>query len=197
MYGNNTLNGKFRARFSIVLIIMLVGALNFLCIIAESQNAPSNSIYYIESDFILWRDNEKAIDPNFTIHLIYNNYTVNNSFTYYIRLNNNIYNGTANFNYSQPIKMNDRDIISIFEIKINNQTLANFRNIRIIGGVDQSGISRAVSQYTISLSPFQWTLKGRNIFYSVIVGGILCVLISYRLVLRYRKKHGVKIIKDE
>lgn len=177
-----------------VIFLMIVMGFNYFGFSANAKPITISN-FYIESRFILWDDNEKMIDNDFTIHLYYINESNNNTGFYKVIINNDIYNDTFNTYSFINIHMNNNDIINIFKIEINNETLLDIKNIQIISGIDGHGIKRTVSQYVISLSPFEWTAKERNIFLSFIVSTIISMVMAFRLLKYYRKKNGVKIIK--
>lgn len=173
--------------------------LNCLSFLAIGEFPNDTSTYYIETDFILWRGNEKMIDTNFTIHLYYiniernsNNISYNN--TYSIEINNDIREGNLSFYKNETFGFPDKTIIFKFKISIGNKTLLDEKNVYVIGDVDSFSVKRSLDEYTINLSPFQWGLKEKNIVYSVITSAILSIFISYVATKYYRKKYGVKKI---
>jgi len=195
MIGNNTHKRTLRnGKMTALIIIMLVLGLNIFCIIANAENPNTSTHIFIESRFKLWDSNEKMIDENFQIHIVYTNISHNNTFSYYIQINNEIYNGTTNYYYFLDIHLNNGENINTLLIKINNETALHETNIKIIGGVSGSGIKRSIEPFTISLSPFQWNLAERNIFYSVIIGAIISIFFGFRIVKFYRAKNGIHII---
>lgn len=200
MIGNNTIRLKLKARkmkvYPVIFIfLMLVLGSNFLCIIAIGENPETSTHFFIESRFKLWDSSEKMIGESFIIHLLYYNNSNNNTFSYYIQINNEIYNGTENYYLSQEIRLNNGDIINTLTIKINGETVLSESNIRVIGGVSSAGIKRSIESFTISLSPFLWTLKERNIAFSVLTSGIIGVLLGFPIIKIYRSKNGITEIK--
>lgn len=200
MYGNNTIRRLLKARnmkvYPVILIIlMLVLGSNVFSIIAISENPETSTHFFIESRFKLWDLNEKMIGESFVIHLLYYNNSNNNTFTYYIQINNDIYNGTDNYYYSQNIRFNNGDTISLLTIQINNETVFSVTDIKVVGGVSGAGIKRSIEAFTISLSPLLWTLKERNIAFSVLTSGIIGILLGFPLIKIYRSKNGITEIK--
>lgn len=135
------------------------------------------------------------IDDSFTIELYYINQSCNNSCYYHIQIDYEIYNGTMQSYKSMNFNYTNGKIISIILIKINNETILRANNIRVISNVNANGIKRTVSEYTINLSPFEWSKKEWNIFYSLVVSCFISMGISYRGLKYYRKKNGIKIIR--
>lgn len=199
MYGNNTISkGKHLTKsVSLIFIMVIVVSTVFSVIAVKNVTAiTSQSSFHIESRFILWDDYEKMIDNEFSIHLYYINQSYNNTFTYSIIINYDLYEGINNTHHIQNISLSNNDVISYMEIKINNETLLKAYNIRIVSGVSSSGIKRSLSDFTISLSPFEWNAKERNIFYSVIVGALISLFLSFSIVKSYRMKYGIRIVED-
>ena len=149
----------------------------------------------LTSRFILWDANEKMIDTNFDIHILYFNSTNNNTANYEINIDNNIYTGiVVNYTYIH-IQLNNTEKINSIIININNNTVFSEKNIHVISGISFDSVRRAVSEFLISLNPFEWSAKEWNIFFSVIVASLIMLPISLRLVKYYKKKHGVRVIK--
>ena len=132
------------------------------------------------------------IDANFTIHLInYNNTTIN---SYSIKVNNDIREGIFNKSHKEIYLINDTKIYEMLII-INNETVLNVDSILIVSGITHDNIKRIKEPYTINLNPAEWTAKEWNIVFGLIIGAILMLIFSYRLVKRIRKKYGVKTIR--
>lgn len=184
-------NSNFK-RIMVIFLMMVLG-LNYF---GFSTIAMPNTIshYNIKSRFILWDENEKMIDNNFTIELFYFNVSNNHTAFYKIQIDNLIYNDTFQVNKNIEIGLENNYNIQKFVIQIDNKTLLDENNIKVISGVTKNSVNRGVSQFTINLSPFQWTVKERNIFYSILTSSLLCIFISFRLLKYYRKKNGIKII---
>lgn len=198
MNGNKVKFGDLKSKYNqlAIIIIMAVLCLNIFSIIAVAENPETATIFYIESRFKLWDNTEKMLDESFTIHLIYYNNSNNNTYSYYIQINNDIYKNTTQYHTIIPIHLNNGQIINIFIIKINNETILSESNIRIIGGVSGDGIKRSIEPYTISLSPLQWNNVERNIAFSVVFSGVLSIFLGFRLVKFYRSKNGITIKGD-
>lgn len=199
MLGNNTRFKIRRMKGKIAVIFIMVFALSNVFSVIAFKNVNANtsiSDYFIESRFMLWDSNEKMLDENFNIHIFYINETNNNTFHYYIRIDNDIYTNVTTYHYNVSIHKNSRDIINVLEIRINNETILFANNIKILSGVSESGIRRSVSDYLISLSPFEISSKLKNVFYSSIVGAILGLFLAFRIIKKYRAKYGMIIIED-
>lgn len=173
---------------TISLIVALLG-LPFGHAIAQTIN-PDNFIF-IESRFRLWDENEKMIDNNFNIIII--NTELNKTVYYEIQINADIMTGVFSRNITIPIYTNETMIA--LSIRLDNHTALSVSGISIIGNVNYQQITSIQHDNLISLNPLTWSKKERNIFYSVIVAGLISVLISYLSVMRYRKLKGVMEIK--
>lgn len=198
MYGNKAKFKDLKSKYNrmLIIIIMAVLWLNIFSIIAVAENPETATTYFIESRFKLWDNSEKMLDENFNIHILYYNNSNNNTYSYYIQINNDIYRNITQYHTIIPIHLNNGQMINTFIIKVNNETILSETNIRIIGGVSGSGIKRSIEPYTISLSPLQWTNVERNIFSSVIIAGIMSIFLGFRLVKFYRSKNGIRIKGD-
>lgn len=179
----------------VVMVIMGMGISNlFLGVSAQSYITDSPHIF-IESRFKLWDLNEKMLDKDFNITILYYNQSNNNSFNYKITLDENIYTGNSTYYYSQNFTIDNTDILFKMEIEINNITYLSETGILITSGITQSKIQNSGEPFTINLNPAEWSKKEWNIFFSLMFAGILGMIISYKLVKRIRKKHGVKTIQ--
>ena len=149
----------------------------------------------LTSRFILWDEEEKMIDNNFEIHILYFNYTNNNTGNYEITIDNEKFEGIV-INYTSiPIYINNSDKINSIIIKVNNNTVYTVSNIYIIKGVSGKSVWKGISEFLISLNPFEWSAKEWNIFFSVVIASLISLPISLRFVKYYKKKHGVRVIK--
>lgn len=159
---------------------------------AISEPVDNNTILiFIESRFRLWDENEKMMDNNFTISFFAINQSVNN--TYKITINQDIITGNFTGYYTRQFETND-SVISI-HIEINDIPLLTISNIKIVSNITAGGISQIGEPFKISLSPFDWNKKQWNIFYSVVIAAVISVIVSYLLIMRYRKINGVMEIK--
>lgn len=183
---------------SIILILMII--ISGILIPVVKGNDVFRS-YHIDSEFMLWKDTEKMINSNFTVSLYYYydniNLNISNSnISYIIRVDNDIRTGNFTHNVKEFFNVSNGYTIRIFDIKINNETLLTANNIYVISGMTGDSIKRSFSQFLISLSPYEWTSKERNVFYAIITASLLSIVISYRGLKRYRKTHGIKIKGD-
>ena len=154
------------------------------------ESKTSDTIIIIDSTFKLWNINEKALDKNFTVNIWLPGASNNSINNYIIRIDNNVTNGSFNNHFSQSFLVNV-SIIKIIEITVNNKSELVATNIRVISGVTQNQIDRGSSPFTISLLPSQWNKREWRIFFSIMVSSLICSLIAYRLVIKYRKARGV------
>lgn len=161
--------------------------------IASESNTDTKIL--LTSRFILWDTNEKMIDPNFDIHILYFNYTNNNTANYEIIIDNEKWDGIV-INYTTVhIYINNSDKINSIIININNNTVYTVNDIVVITGLSGNNVFRAVSEFLISLNPFEWSSKEWNIFFGVVIASLLTLPISLRFVKYYKKKFGVTVIK--
>lgn len=171
---------------TIIINMGLLGLMNFRAV-AVVPNSPTT---FLTSKFYFNDGKEILIDKNFTIHMLNYNYSY-----YEIEIDELYFNGTF-FNYeTKNIILENRELILRIIVKINNETSLTYTNIIIMEGLSASGIQRSTSPFTINLSPFEWNKKEWNIFWAVITASLIGILISYRLVLRYRKVRGIRELK--
>ena len=174
---------------------MLVAVLNFNSIVsAQELNNAETSTFFIDSRFKLWDENEKMLDSNFNITIFYLNSSSNNTAYYKIDIDNTINEGFFT-NYTKLQFNINESIIHYLKIYINNETVLHETNIIITNQVSKSLIDYANNQWTINLSPFEWTQKERNIFLSVVIGALLCLLIAYRITVKFKKSKGITTYK--
>lgn len=158
-------------------------------------NAP-DTLYFIQSRFMLWDTYEKMIDSNFTITLVNTNLTsVNNS--YKILLNDLAYEGVFNQSVSVNFDLNaSYSKIHSMSLFVNDVKLAEFYDIVISRGINQNTINQGSALANlISMSPLEWSQAEWSVFFAVVCGGLFAVLIAYRLVTKYRTARGVRVIK--
>lgn len=176
-------------------VLAIIIALSGVCIMVSpvfhaQESKTSDTIIIIDSTFKLWNINEKALDKNFTVNIWLPGASNNSINNYIIRIDNNVTNGSFNNHFSQSFLVNV-SIIKIIEITVNNKSELVATNIRVISGVTQNQIDRGSSPFTISLLPSQWNKREWRIFFSIMVSSLICSLIAYRLVIKYRKARGV------
>jgi len=177
----------------VILIGMLVlGSINFNTI---ADNPDSNTKIILSSRFILWDINEKMIDNDFDINIFYFNKTNNNTAYYNIKVDELNFNGTFENFISISINLTNKEIINIIEVSINNITVFNQHYIIVMEGITGSSVKRGISEFLISLNPFEWQAKEYNIFGSVLVASLIGVFISLKTVKYYRNKKGVSEVK--
>lgn len=176
-------------------LIIGLGISNFSLLVSADSNFADSPEIFINSRFKLWDENEKMLDKNFSITIIFLNESLNNSFEYSIKIDNNNINGSNEKSVTEYFDMNNTNIILILQIFVNNEIIFEAENIILTSGVNQNTINTGLSPYVISLNPSDWKSLERNIFISAIIGGLFSILISYRLVKRIRKSHGVKTIR--
>lgn len=149
----------------------------------------------LTSRFILWDTNEKMIDNKFSIEITNFNISNNFNFSYRITVNDNVRSGTDQYYHIEDYNINDTDIINNIEIIVNNVSVFNAHNIVIITDFSGNRISPKPYDYSDWINPFTWNRQKWQIFFAVITGSIISILISFRIVKRYRKYKGVKEIK--
>lgn len=197
LYGDNM---KYKMRiqniFKYILVVMVITGMGigdtFFIVSALNSDIANSPSIFIDSRFKLWDSNEKMLDKNFNITIIYVN---ESGFYYNIIINENNYSGMANLSYTNSFWLNETDIITLLEIQINNNTIFKENNIIITSGITQSVIDTGLSPFTINLKPSEWTQKEWNIFWSIFLGSILSFYIAFRIIKKYRKLHGVKVIE--
>ena len=174
-----------------IVIIILLSGLG----INVNANPISDSKVILTSRFILWDKYEKMIDNNFTLHLFYNNNTINNTAYYNITLDEYYYSGFIDTYKSFDFNFSNREIIMKITVKIENQTVFSANEIIIVEGITQSHVKRGISEFLISLNPLEWKSKEWNIFYAVIIASLISIVIALRMVRYYKIKKGVTEIK--
>ena len=181
----------------LIVFLMIVSGFNSSSVVSQDILEYPEAITIISSRFMLWDSNEKLIDPQFSINMFNLNQSVNSTVYYEITINDNITIGTFNINHTINYDVSDTDteIIFIMTVKLNNITSLEADNIIIIDGFNSSGISSNREPFLVSFTPWGWSAKEWNIFFAVIVGGLVSSLVSFRLVKRYRKYSGFKVIK--
>lgn len=182
-----------------LVMVMLIGLLVFSSINfsfnAIADNLDSDTKIILSSRFILWDKNEKMIDNNFNINIIYYNITNNHTTNYDISVDELKYNGTFQYFISIPINLTNKEVINSIIVIVNNKTVFNINYIIIMRGITGNSVKRGISEFLISLNPFEWEAKEYNIFFGVIVASLISVFISLRTVKHYRKKKGVSEVK--
>lgn len=177
-----------------IMVIMGMGISNLFLVVSAINITDSPQIY-IDSRLKLWDINEKMLDKNFNITIIYLNESNNNSFNYKITVNNLIYEGNSTLYHLQNFTITDTDIIFKFQVIINNITYLDESEIIITSGVNGSDIVNAGKPFTINLKPSEWNALEWNIFFALVFAGIIGMFITYRLIKRIRKKNGVNTIQ--
>jgi hypothetical protein len=160
-----------------------------------ASDSDSDTKILLTSRFILWDTNEKMIDPEFKIHIVYQNETYNNTGYYKITINQDTYNGTVNNFTTVHILLNNTEVINQLSVSINNHTVYTVNYIVVISGVSKSNVRRSVSEWLISLNPLEWRSKEWNIFFAVIVASFITVPLALRYAKVYRKRKGVVEVK--
>lgn len=192
------MNNKRKQRIYLVITMMIImgmGFGNLILDVSASNIMPESPHIYIDSRMKLWDTNEKMLDKDFNITIIYINETTNNSFNYYIKINNNEYSGIANLTYFKNFTIINTDLLTHFEIKINNITYIKETGIIITSGITQDSIRNAGTPFTLNLKPSEWSKMEWNIFFALIFSGVIGMIITYRLIKRIRKKSGVRTIR--
>lgn len=179
-----------------VLSVALVLGSAFIVGLADGQTMESEGTAkaFITSRFILWDTNEKMIDTDFYIDMIYFNSSDNHSANFEIILAENYYYGTFIYNRTMNFTLTDGTVFNL-EVNINNETVLSGQHIIVVSGVNEGGIRIGHDPFTINLLPSQWRELEWNIFFSSITAFIIGVPISYRLVKRYRRVKGVREVK--
>lgn len=185
--------------FGMVMIILMASGFAMHGFMVSGQTLHDNSdatiFIDLESNFKLWNQDEKMLNPDFNITLVYYNIDNNHSCYYEIIIDDTISNGMMNFSQFHNYSIIDRQNIGLMEIRINNETIFNARNIILVDGINADTISSASKPFTINLKPSEWTEKEWNIFWSLVVSSLFALAISYLSVRHYRKKHGMVEIK--
>lgn len=177
-----------------IMIIIGMGISNLFLVVSAINIADSPEIF-IDSRLKLWDNNEKMLDKNFNITIIYLNESNNNSFNYEININDLSYKGNSTMYYLQNITISDTDFIFKFQVIINNITYLDESGIIITSGIQSSDIINAGKPFTINLRPSEWNSKEWNIFFGLAFSGLMGLPISYKLVKRIRKKNGINTIR--
>ena len=177
-----------------IALIFGIGLGNCFFVVSAQNTFPDSPKIFLQSDFILWRDNEKMMDSNFTINIVYfGNNTENNTEnnTYLIQINNNEYQGTFNNFYSKNFLLKNESVIFNLKISVNEEIIMEETNIILVDGIDASSIiEKPPIDYSNWLNPIEWNKKQWNIFFAIVLSAIFSSFIAYRLVKRYRKTHG-------
>ena len=197
MTERRTIEPTYRLKSAMLLIVflMIASGLNSSRVVSQDILESPEAIAIISSRFMLWDISEKMLDPQFTINMFNLNQSVNSSVYYEITINNNMRNGTFYSNHTINYDINYTEIIFLMTIKLNNITTLEAENIRLIDGLDGTHISTSREPFFLSFTPWEWTAKERNIFFAVLISGLVSSLVSFRLVKRYRKYSGYKVIK--
>lgn len=184
-----------KSYFSIGIILMLVAVSIFGNFVSAQANPNiATSTIFIDSRFKLWDTNEKMLDAQFNITIVYFNSSSNNSAYYKIDVDNNISEGYFKNSTKKQYFIN-QTMIHYLKIFINNKTVYETTNIIITNQISKSLIDYANNQWTINLSPFEWTQKERNIFSAAVIGALMCLLIAYRITTKYKKSKGIQTFK--
>lgn len=183
---------KYRT-VSILIVLMLLGV-SIGGVSAQSNFTPDSTIFIIESRFKLWDNDEKMLDKNFSISLINLNNSKNESY-YSIQINENIETGIFNLSVKKYYELNETDLIYSLIIIVDNKTLIDETDIILISGVNKHWITSIPEIFKIALTPSQWTHKQWNIFYAIVFSSLFSLMIGYRINKKWRKNHGVKVIK--
>jgi hypothetical protein len=177
---------------TLLMIILAIGYNNLKSVAGQSI---VDSQILITSRFILWDENEKMIDTKFNINIIYLNQINNNTAYYNITIDNDYYSGIVDKFISIPINASNKSNIGLIMIKVNNETVFTENNIQVLTGVSGKSVSRGLSEYLISLNPFEWRTKEFSIFYGLLVSFFLSIFFAYNLAKYYKKRKGVSEIK--
>jgi len=178
-----------------IMVIMGMGISNIFFVVSAQINFADSPQIYIDSRLKLWDSSEKMLDKKFNITIINFNESTNNTFNYYIKVNNLEYFGISNLSYLQNFTIINTDILHTFIIKVNNKTYIDESGIVITSGITQDSIIDAGKPFTLNLKPSEWTKKEWNIFFALVFSGIIGMVITYRLIKRIRKKNGVNTIQ--
>lgn len=191
--GVNMYNRRLPVIVLSVVLVMGLSFLGFSGMVASEPNSDSKII--LTSRFILWDLHEKMIDDSFVIHIIYQNYSNNHTTTYSIDIDELHYNNSFQYYTTVPINLTNKEIINSIVIQVNNITVLNERTIIIMSGITGNAVIRGISEFLISLNPFEWQAKEYNIFFGVLVASLISIFISLKTVKHYRKKKGVSEVK--
>ncbi len=177
-------------------LIILSGAGIMLIPIVLAQELPDpGTIILVDSPFKLWNSQEKALDKNFSVVIFMPIASNNSTNNYIIRVNNNYTNGSFGNYHRQSYLLVNVSKIEVLEVTVNNQSQLLAFNVRVMSGITQSQIDQGGKPYMISLLPTEWTRREWGIFWSIIASALICCLIAYRMVMRYRKARGVIELK--
>lgn len=186
---------KWRLPVIVLSVVLVMGLLlvGFSGMVASEPINDSKII--LTSRFILWDSQEKMIDKSFVIHIVYHNYSNNHTATYNIDIDELHYNNSFTYYTTIPINLTNKEIINSIVIQVNNITVFNEHYIIIMEGITGNSVKRGISEFLISLNPFEWQAKEYNIFFGVIVASLISVFIALKSVKHYRKKKGVSEVK--
>ena len=179
----------------LTLVIMLSIGFNMVMVmgVAGQPIDSTHSFIFIESRFILWDEYEKMLDSNFIINIIYLNSTDNNTASYHVTVDGQEWSGTLQTNVSINVTVT-QEVISLIEVKVNNETQLKVHGVIIMEGVSGSGIRRGRTLHFIEMLPTEWKAYQWNEFFAVSTGVLLAIVFGYRLMKRFRMKQGgVKI----
>lgn len=185
-----------RRQFIICVLVIMLIVVSIFGDFVSAQANPNTTIstVFIDSRFKLWDETEKLLDENFNITIFYLNSSSNNTGYYKIDIDSQISEGIFT-NYIKKEYLINETFIHYLRIYVNNQTILEAYNIIITNQISKSLIDYANSQWTINLSPFEWTKKEQNVFFAGVIGAILCLVISYRITTKYKKSKGIKTYK--
>jgi hypothetical protein len=160
---------------------------------AAQLDKPAKSI--ITARFILWDTQEKMIDNDFQIHLFTYNASSNYSSSYVIKINEQVMTGNFTFNTTVDISLTNTEIISLFQIYIDDVLIMQAENIIVIKGITGAGIKQSATAFLIELNPLEWSRQKWSIFWAMMTAFIFAIYPSYKIVKAYRRHRGVQEIK--
>jgi len=171
---------------------MLLSGLGGVAVAAEPGGDPT---VWLNSRFILWDNYEKMIDSNFTIVLSLVNESRNHTGYYEIQVDNLYYNGTFQYLETFPFDLENVTSIGLMLVRVDNETLISAQNVIVRNGVTTNQIYNPGDPWLVSLNPMEWRAKEWNIFFSVVTAALVSVIIAYRLVTKYRRYSGHRVIE--
>lgn len=188
-------NNLFKCMAMGMIILMgFSGSSNMLFVSAQSIPQDPTIFYDIDSRFILWDTNEKMIDAKFNITIIYFNVSNNHSSNYDIIVDGISKKGNFTFSHTEFYNITTKQSINI-KIVVDEKIILDAYSISLTSGVSESRINQAKEPFTLNLSPFEWSKMEWNIFYAIVLCSMFSLLISYRIVKRYKQTKGFVEVK--
>ena len=177
-----------------IILMGFSGSSNMLFVSAQSIPQNPTIFYDIDSRFILWDANEKMIDSKFNITIIYFNASNNHSSNYDITVGGINTKGNFTISHTEFFNITNKESIDI-KILVDGKIILNAYSIILTSGVSESRINEAKEPFTLNLSPFEWTKMEWNIFYAIVLCSMFSLLISYRIVKKFKQTKGFIEVK--